>query len=64
MKFDVRVVLENLSRIFKYNNNNNNNNNLTTATGTLNEDLHIFMTITRSFLLRMRDVSDKCCREK
>jgi hypothetical protein len=30
--------------------------------GTLREDIHIFI-ISRAFLLRMRNVSDKSCRE-
>jgi hypothetical protein len=37
--------------------------NLTSMTGTLREDLRTFMTISRSVLLRMRNVSDKSCRE-
>ena len=36
--------------------------NLTKITGTLHEDLRTFMSIARSFLLRMRNVSDKSCR--
>ena len=32
-------------------------------TGTLHEDLSTFMTTSRSVLLRMRNVSDKSCRE-
>ena len=32
-------------------------------TGTLHEDQYIFFTISRSFLLRMRNVSCKSCRE-
>jgi len=31
--------------------------------GTLCEDLGAFMIISRSVLLRMRNVLDKCCRE-
>jgi len=32
-------------------------------TGTLHEDLLAFLIISRSFLLRMKNVSDKSCRE-
>jgi len=32
-------------------------------TATLNEDQYVFLIISRSFLLRMRNVSDKICRE-
>jgi len=31
--------------------------------GTLREDQYTFLTISRSFLLRMRKVSEKCYRE-
>jgi len=31
--------------------------------GTLHEDQYTFLIISRSFLLRMRNVSDKICRE-
>ena len=31
--------------------------------GTLHEDQYTFLIISHSFLLRMRDVSDKSCRE-
>ena len=37
--------------------------NLTRITGTLHEDRYIFMIISRPFLLGMRNVSDKSCRE-
>jgi hypothetical protein len=37
--------------------------NLTRITGTLHEDLCTFMIISRWFLLRIRNVSDKSCRE-
>jgi hypothetical protein len=36
---------------------------LTRITGTLLGDLNIFMIISRSFLLRIRNVTDKICRE-
>ena len=32
-------------------------------TGTLHEDRYTFLIISRSFLLRMKNVSDKICRE-
>jgi hypothetical protein len=31
--------------------------------GTLHEDQYTFLAISRSFLLRMRNVADKTCRE-
>jgi len=37
--------------------------NITRITGTLHEDLRTKMIIFRSSLLRMRNVSDKSCRE-
>jgi len=37
--------------------------NLTSMTGTLHEDLSTFMVISRSIHLRLRNVSDKSCRE-
>ena len=37
--------------------------NTTRITGTLIEDVLIFITISRSILLRMRNVSNKSCRE-
>jgi len=37
--------------------------NLTRITGTLHEDQYTFMIISRLVLLRMRNVSDKSCRE-
>jgi len=37
--------------------------NLTRITGTLHEELCTFMIISRRILLRMRNVSDKSCRE-
>jgi len=36
---------------------------MTRKTGTLREDQYIFMIISRSVLLRMRNVSDRSCRE-
>jgi len=32
-------------------------------TGTLHKDLFTFMMISCRILLRMRDISDECCRE-
>jgi len=37
--------------------------NLTATTRTLHEDQHTFLIISRSVLFRMRNVSDKSCRE-
>jgi hypothetical protein len=56
-KFYIWVFFENLSRKFKF------HWNLTRTTGTLHENLRTFMTVTRWVLLRMRNVSDKSCRE-
>ena len=53
MKIYIWVFFENLSRRFKF------HQNLTTITGTLHEERYIFLIISRSFLLRMRNVSDK-----
>jgi len=36
---------------------------MTRITGTLREDQHTFMIISRSFLLRLKNVSDKSCAE-
>jgi len=57
MKFYIWVFFENLSRKFKF------HYNLTIITGTLHEDRYTFLIISRSILLRMRNVSDKSCRE-
>jgi len=48
---------ENLSRKFKF------HQNLTTGTGTLHEDRQIVLIISRSVVLRVRNVSDKSCTE-
>ena len=56
MKFYIWVFFENLSRNFKF------HYNLTIITGTLHEDRYTFFIISRSVLLRMRNVSDKSCR--
>ena len=57
MKFDIWGFFENLSRKFKLHLNRKK------KAGTLHEDQHTFLIISRSFLLRMRNVSDKSCRE-
>ena len=54
MKFDLCWFLETLSRKFNF------HYNLTRMTGTLHEDQFTF--ISRSVLLRMRNVSGKSCR--
>ena len=55
MKFDIYVFFEYLSRKFKF------HSRLTTATCTFHEDVSTFRPtiISRSKLLRMRNVSDK-----
>ena len=58
MKFDIWIFHEKLSRKFKF------HSNLTRITGTLHEaDRYTFLIISRSVLLRMRNVSDKSCGE-
>jgi hypothetical protein len=57
VKFDTSVFFENLSRTFKF------HSNLTRVTGTLHEDQNTFFVIPRSLLLRIRNVSDRSCRE-
>jgi hypothetical protein len=58
MKFGIWVFFESLSPKFK------SHYNLTTMTGTLHAaDRYTFLIISRSVLLRMRNVSDKSCRE-
>ena len=57
MKFDICVFLEILSRKLKF------LSNQTRITVTLHEDQNIFFNKSRSFLLRMRTVSGKSCRE-
>ena len=52
-----RVFYENLSRKFKF------HENLTSIAYNLHEDQCTFLTIRRSVLLRMRNVSGKSCRE-
>jgi hypothetical protein len=55
--WNFRFFLKNLLRKIKF------CSNLTGITGTLHEDRYTFTIISRSFLLRMRNVSDKICRE-
>jgi len=50
-------IYENLSIKVKF------HYNLTTLTGTVHEDRDTFLIISRSVLLRMRNVSDKRCTE-
>ena len=53
VKFGFNIFLKNLLRNLKF------RYNLTRITGTLHEDRYMFLIISRSFLLRMRNVSDK-----
>ena len=57
MKCGVWVCFGNLWRICNF------HYNLTNITGTLYEDRYTFLIISRSILHRMRNVSDKSCRE-
>ena len=57
IKFHIWLFFENLSRKFTF------YYNLTRITGTLHEDHRGFLIISRSVLLRMRNVSHKPCRE-
>jgi len=57
MKFDICLFFENLWRKLEF------HWNLTKITNTLHEDVCTFMIISSSLLLRMRNVSDKSCRE-
>jgi hypothetical protein len=57
MKFDISILFENLLREIKF------EYNLTRITGTVHEDQFMFMIISHSVLLRMRNFSDKICRE-
>ena len=58
MKFDVWVFFENVSKKFNFHDENS-----TRISGTLQEDQYTFFTISRSVLLRMRNVSDEKFRE-
>jgi len=55
MKFYIWAFFENLSRKFKF------HQNLTRITGTLHEDQCTLFILSRSFLLRMRNGSDRSC---
>jgi hypothetical protein len=57
MKFDIWELFENLLRKFKF------HWNLTRTAGTSRKDRYTFMIISRSVLPRMKNVSDKRCRE-
>ena len=57
IEFDIWVFLENLSRKFEF------FWGQTRITGSLHDDQYTLMTISRSFVLRMRNVSDKICTE-
>ena len=58
IKFGIAVFFENLSE-----KKLNFHSNPTRITLTLHEDHYTFFIISRSILLRMRNVSDKSCRE-
>jgi len=57
MKFHILIFFENPLEKFKI------HRNLIIITSTLYENLHIFLIISHSFLCKMRNVSDKNCRE-
>jgi len=57
MKFGIWERFQNLSRNFKF------HYTMKRITGTLHEDLCTFIIISRSFLLRIRNISEKRCRE-
>ena len=57
VKFFVCAFFENLSRKCNF------HCNLTRITGTLHGDLYTLLIISRLVLLRMRNISNKCCRE-
>jgi len=56
-KVYICTFFENLSRKIQVSLKRDKNTN------TLNEDQHTFLTISHKFLLRMRSVSDKICRD-
>ena len=58
IKCDISDFYENLSRKFKF------NLNPTKITSSLHEDALTFMTLSRWFLLTIRNVSNECCRPK
>ena len=55
MKFDMSIFFKNVEIKFYQ--------NLTRIRGTLNEDQYTFLIISHSVVLRMKNVSDKSCRE-
>ena len=55
MKFDIFLIFKSMSRKFKF------HYNLTRITGTLHEYQYIFVVVSRSILLRMRNISGKTC---
>ena len=57
LSFDRLLMMMMMSRKFKF------LYNLTRITGTLHEDLSLFVVISRLIHFRMRNVSDKSCRE-
>ena len=57
MKFDISLIFENSVEKIQA------SLKLTRITGTLHEDQNTFLITCHSFLLRMRNISDKSCRE-
>ena len=57
VKFNIYVFFENLFRNLTF------HSNLTRITGILHEDHYTFFITSRSVLLRMKNVSDKSCKE-
>ena len=57
IKLDIRLFFENMPRKFKF------HLNRTKIRGTLHVDQYEFLIISHSVLHRMRNVSDKSCRE-
>ena len=56
MKFDVSVLFVNLLRMFRF------HENLTRITGTLHEYQYVFLIVSLWVVIRMRNSSDKACR--
>jgi hypothetical protein len=59
--FSLNLIFENFSKICRE--NSSFVKNRTKITDTLHEDQYTFFIISRSFLLRMRNVSERSCRE-
>jgi hypothetical protein len=57
MEFGMFVFFENLLRIFKF------YLNMTRIAGPVHADIFTFVIISHCILLRMRNVSDRICRE-